>query len=132
MKKIAVVLVTCTLLFGSTVFAGLTKEGLMDNGKETCKEEINEIQIFSFPDIELGEKGKYVKIYAEGCENLRQTSYPILPYKTKVMTFPFGTKIDGIEIKTGEVITKQLDKKIMPAPNPVPLTFLSEKSPAFR
>ncbi|KAA0003507.1 MAG: hypothetical protein FE048_01340 [Thermoplasmata archaeon] len=35
----------------------------------------------------------------------------ILPYKTKVMTFPFGTKIESIEVKVGDVKIKQLGKK---------------------
>jgi len=76
---------------------------------------------FSEPLIEYHEN--YARISIKGTDVTMIAEKPILPYATKVMTFSFGTKIEGIEVKTGEVMAKQLGKKIMPAPEPVPLNM---------
>ena len=53
-------------------------------------------------------------------EYLLTEGYPVLPYHTKVFMFPAGTKIEGIETSISETHTLRLDKKILPAPKPVP------------
>ncbi|KAA0002673.1 MAG: hypothetical protein FE048_03360, partial [Thermoplasmata archaeon] len=125
MKKVIMTLVICGLFFGSTAFAGLTKDLLMN--VEKVEKEMSLMQTFFFPDATFNEEGKYVRVEVETCEQSMHTSYPMLPYTFKVMTFPFGTKIESIEVKTGEVMSKQLSKKIHPAPNPVPLNMENAK-----
>ena len=77
---------------------------------------------FSKPIISYNENYEIVNV--ERTDSfMMNPGYPMLPYKTKVITFPFGTKINGMEVKTGEIITKQLNKKIQPAPPAIPLNM---------
>jgi hypothetical protein len=43
----------------------------------------------------------------------------MLPYKTEVLKFPLGTKIEAVKSNIGEVQKMQLDQKIQPAPKPI-------------
>ena len=88
--------------------------------------ELKEFSI-KFGEIKIANNGNWIEIDT-GCNDiLMHTGYPMLPYKTKVLTFPFGTKIESIKVKTGEVKIIKLDKKIHPAPNPVPLNMENAK-----
>jgi len=51
---------------------------------------------------------------------LMNEGFPQLVYSTNVMTFPFGTKIEDVEVTIAEVNVLPLDKKVKPAPNPIP------------
>ena len=90
MKKIAVILVACFLLFGGSAFAGLTKDNLME--KKVSKG-MSIVQTLSFNNISFNGGEKYEKVLIAGGKNLMHAGYPILPYEIKVITFPFGTKI---------------------------------------
>ncbi len=118
MKKVVAILVVSAFLFSSTVFAGLTKESFMQKASDS-ESFLNVVHTFSFSEVEVNEEGGYVKVAVETCENVMHTSYPMLPYNTEVMTFPFGTKIEDIEVTTSDVNVMQLDKKIKPAPKPI-------------
>ncbi|KAA0004083.1 MAG: hypothetical protein FE048_00005, partial [Thermoplasmata archaeon] len=81
-----------------------------------------------FPEMSLEEKNDYIFLeYNNSLSFSSLPTQPLLPYKAKVMTFPFGTKIESIEVKTGKVKIIKLDKKIHPAPNPVPLNTENAK-----
>ena len=76
-----------------------------------------------FEEAVVNEEGDWAEIDV-GCKDiLLREGYPMLPYKTRVITFPFGTKIKSVEVKTGGIITKQLNKKIQPAPPAIPLNM---------
>ena len=95
------------------------------NLSERCASLEKQIKIhFPFPEVTTS---SYSKVSIEGYDFSFLPRFPVLPYKTKVITFPFGTKINGIEVKTGDIITKQLDKKIQPAPPAIPLNMENVK-----
>jgi len=90
------------------------------------KESVDITLSFSKPVIDYHEE--YTRIEVKEANSFEMSAgKPILPFNSTVLTFPFGTKIDGIDVKTGEVITKQLDKKIMPASPPIPLNMQNVK-----
>lgn len=83
---------------------------------------------FTFPEIPLMEKDKYMLLQFDDSFSFSTLpSEPLLPYKTEVITFPFGTKIESVEITTSEERSIQLNKKIMPAPQPIPLNMENAK-----
>ncbi len=45
---------------------------------------------------------------------------PMLPYMTKTMTFPLGTRIANVDVTVGDITTRQLDAPVAPAPTPLP------------
>ncbi|HHH78107.1 MAG TPA: hypothetical protein ENL18_02705, partial [Thermoplasmatales archaeon] len=71
-----------------------------------------------FSGMEVAE-GNYASISFDGCSSIHRSGYPVMPYKSEVLTFPLGTKIDGIDVSTGDVNTMHLDRKIIPASEPV-------------
>jgi len=117
--------VVLLLLFFSAAGTGRIEFGGVNNA-------LNEI--YESKDISLNfanpviiDKGKYVNIKINGAEFIAGNEIPSLPMCLKVMTFPFGTKIKGIEVEVGKIIIKQLNKKIQPAPPAIPLNMENVK-----
>lgn len=122
MKKkigVVVVIVVCTLFLGTSTFAGINAPVL-----ENTKEKHNEVTTLSmiFSPLKIKEHQEYALIESD-MAYLMDKDFPILPYKTEVMTFPFGTKIESVDVQTSAVKTTYLDKKIAPAPGPVLLNM---------
>ena len=82
------------------------------------KNEVNSLSttlLFSQPEII--EKEKYVKIQiSESNSNLWEADKPLLPVVSKVFEFPFGTKIDNVEVTFSDPITKKISKPVEPTP----------------
>ncbi|KAA0004029.1 MAG: hypothetical protein FE048_00175 [Thermoplasmata archaeon] len=117
--KIWMAVIVAGVLLGTSALAGINVLPSVSEKEDICEE-----MLMSFSTPEIKENNNYIVIDAEGETTfLYKEGYPMLPYKTKVLTFPFGTKIESIEVKTGKVMTKQLSKKIHPAPNPVPFNM---------
>ncbi|HHH78015.1 MAG TPA: hypothetical protein ENL18_02240, partial [Thermoplasmatales archaeon] len=97
--------------------------GVNDTGNETATGEKSGFVIpmhFSFSLPSEYEKENFSVIDVGGAdEAISMPSRPSMPYKSEVLTFPLGTKIDGIEVSTGDVNTMHLDRKIIPASEPV-------------
>ncbi|RLF45035.1 MAG: hypothetical protein DRN17_03300, partial [Thermoplasmata archaeon] len=75
---------------------------------------------FSFSTPSVYENDNFSAIdVKEADEILSMPSYPSMPYKSEVLTFPFGTKIESIDVKVGNVQTMHIGKKIIPAAEPV-------------
>ena len=75
---------------------------------------------YTFSKPKIIEREKYVNIFIENTISSYTPGEPILPCKIKTLTFPLGTKIEKVEVKiSGEKILT-LNKKIMPAPAPMP------------
>jgi len=76
----------------------------------------------SFSKPTVRDDGRYVTLQLEGAEsNPTNVGAPILPIAFKTLIFPFGAKINGLDVSIGDVNNMYLDKKIMPTPEPVPL-----------
>ncbi|MEA2054379.1 MAG: C25 family peptidase propeptide domain-containing protein, partial [Candidatus Thermoplasmatota archaeon] len=88
---------------------------------------ISETKIIKFSNIEIS-RGNYASISCNGCSSTYKASYPIMPYKSETLAFPFGTKIEGIDVESGNIQTIHLDKKIAPAPEPLPLNMKNVKA----
>ncbi|KAA0002735.1 MAG: hypothetical protein FE048_03140 [Thermoplasmata archaeon] len=80
-----------------------------------------------FKEPYIIEEEDYAVVVIDGMKSHRSAEYPMLPYTTKVMTFPLGTKIESIEVKTSEIKIIQLSKKIKPAPEPISLNMENAK-----
>ncbi len=112
MKKIIPVLVVLGL-----VLSGL---GAVATTESDEKNYIHETILFSNPS--LHDEGNYISV-----ECSQQTSYmmdtgkPVLPVYTQVFTFPRGTTIENIDVVFSEPIETPLEKKVIPAPAPMPL-----------
>ncbi len=115
MKKLGIVVVIVVMLLGTSTLAGINAPVLED-----AKGKHNETNVFSinFSPPKIKENQEYTLIESD-MAYLMNEDFPILPYKTEVMTFPFGTKIENVEVTTSEIHTMQLDRKIQPAPKPI-------------
>ncbi|KAA0003774.1 MAG: hypothetical protein FE043_02075, partial [Thermoplasmata archaeon] len=98
MKKEKIFVVVLATLF---LFGGMNISGMHLNFDVSISREIN----FSFSDISTYESSGYEKIAIDGCSYTYRASYPSMPYKSEVLTFPLGTKIDGIDVSTGNINT---------------------------
>ncbi|MCD6299069.1 MAG: hypothetical protein J7L93_00490, partial [Thermoplasmata archaeon] len=112
--KIGIAFMVVALFLGTAAMAGLNT-GFLNSSVEKNVETEQFSMHASTPDVK--EDGNYISIDFGGeTSYLRKASYPIMPYESKVMTFPFGTEIEGIDVSIGDVQTIHLDKKIAPAP----------------
>lgn len=69
------------------------------------------------------ENGEYIVIdMGTNMATLMNEGMPILPYTTEILTFPIGTRIKDVTVKTSEVKTVQLNKKITVSPQQLPLS----------
>ncbi|MCD6447501.1 MAG: peptidase C25 [Thermoplasmata archaeon] len=115
-KGLGIVLV---LLFAG-VFAGVEVPPEINvNGSD------EDVMTFTFNfnenDVEFVRKGEYVRIdCGDNFNYIVREGYPMLPYKVEVIKLPFGTKIEGIEIKNVESVKDKIDGKIIPAPSVAP------------
>jgi len=95
------------LLISSFAALGMGKEAVFDNkaiGIQFLEPCVIECETY----IELDVEGANARLYHAG--------EPMLPMRTKTLSFPFGTKIVDIECETGEVKSMVLSDKIVPAP----------------
>jgi hypothetical protein len=66
------------------------------------------------------EKDQYVMVEIDGADSvLMRANKPMLPAYVHTFTFPFGTKINGVECMPSSVQQQYLSKKIIPSPEPV-------------
>lgn len=109
-KSIAIVIV------GILVISGLGAVALPQNN-----EIMTQSATWSISDHSIVEQEQYITVSLdEATGTLMETGKPMIPVFVKSFTFPLGTKINDISVQfnTNEV---NLDKKIQPSPQPVPL-----------
>jgi len=106
-KAVISIFILAMFVLGNTLYV---------RGSNFETEEVN----FAFSPPHLHNGVNYVT-FSDASNSLSSAGYPVMPYESKVMTFPFGTKIKGIDVSIGDVQTIHLDKKIAPAPEAVPL-----------
>ena len=126
-SKIGMAFMVVALFIGTAAMAGVSPGVIVGNENK----EVHESMQFSVhaPSPEIKAEEKYVTLdFGAETKYLHHASYPIMPYNSKVLTFPFGTKIESIDVKVGEMQTMHLDKKIAPSPEPVPLNGAEPKA----
>jgi len=125
-SKIGMAFMVVALFIGTAAMAGVSPGILTGTEKIETVEEL-QISVQS-PSPEIKAEENYITLSLGGeTKYLHRASCPVMPYESKVLTLPFGTKIDSIDVKIGNVQTMHLDEKIKPAAEPVPLNGAEPK-----
>ena len=96
------------LVVGILVLSGLGAVAFTVDENENI---ISETVFFSQPII--SEMEDYVSIdVAESNSNTMQTNKPTLPIVSNIYKFPFGTRIDNVEVTFSDTIVKEISKTI--------------------
>jgi len=70
----------------------------------------------------IKDEGQYVTVsLKEATSFLLDSGEPMLPVLTKVLTFPFGTKISSVDVSFSETNEIVLSKEVNPATEPLPV-----------
>ncbi len=100
------------LVVGILVLGGLGAVAGTEGEKE-----IFESKIIYFSQPVIHEKEDYTTIgLAEATSNSWEKDKPTLPVVTKVYTFPFGTRVDNVDVSFSDIIEQEISKPIMPSP----------------
>jgi len=112
MKEIIPIVLVGVLLLSGIGAAALTQTDETQLNKNTT--------IISKPVFE--ETNNYLNVnFKEATSINMETGKPMLPVVTHVYTYPLGTIINDVDVEFSGVKEYVLSKKIMPAPEPVPL-----------
>lgn len=133
MKRKTVMLVGILgMLLASSSLAGVSVPGTGHSRFSAPMEGQQSVTaVFHFDGLHMSDEGDYIALESGGGYHLTlDPGAPSLPYASKTLQFPLGTTIDRISIETGPVDTIRLEKKIAPAPSPVPLC--NQSPPADR
>ncbi len=104
------------LIIGILVLSGLGAVALTDESIYNDKIEEKSI-IISKPVIK--DIGQYVTINInEATSSITEPGKPMLPVVTEVFTFPFGTKINNVDVINSKINEQVLLKDIQPTPEP--------------
>jgi hypothetical protein len=115
--KFEITVVFVAIILGSTTLAS-THTPFLEKSVEKNVESILLPMEFSVPLVK--DNGAYITIEASGDMTLlMDEGFPILPYKTEVLTFPVGTHIYDIDVKPSGIKVMHIDKKVAPALKPV-------------
>ncbi|MEA2054840.1 MAG: C25 family cysteine peptidase [Candidatus Thermoplasmatota archaeon] len=127
-KKIIGILVVAIFVMSTFVsMAGYNSRHEMLSGDENAGMSFKELyETFAVPEISF--KENYAIVTVKNAVSDNSPGHPIMPYKSETLTFPFGTKIESIDVELGNIQTMHLDKKIAPAPELVPLNGAEPKA----
>jgi hypothetical protein len=102
---------------GLLLLGGFTTIGMGDAGEKQGNLSL------SFLEPTVVEKELFVELKSEGTNSwIFDAGNPMLPIRIETLTLPFGATIDNIISVPQGIQTKVLPKKIMPAPQPMPLS----------
>lgn len=120
--KILVVLIIGLFIVSSTAgFLGAGEN--LSNNTDGMISKIEEHKISISKPI-FTDTNEYIKVnIAEQTSYLMEDNKPMLPVISKVYKFPLGTTINDVNVQINQDVYT-LDKKIEPAPVPVPLTVI--------
>ncbi len=108
---------TIYFVIGLLIFSGFTTLGISN-----AVEKQGNLR-FSFSEPTIIEKEMFVELQSEGTESwILDAGSPMLPRRIETLAFPFGTTIQSIECVASGVQRKVVPQKIMPAPQPMPLS----------
>lgn len=108
---------TIYVIVGILVLSGFTTLGMGDAGKKQGNLR------FSFSEPTFIEKETYVELRSEGTDSwILDAGSPMLPRRIETITLPFGSTVSDVVCVASRVQTKVLSQKIMPAPQPMPLS----------
>jgi len=101
---------------GVLVLSGLGAVSIANNTTQGLKVK-RESVVFSEPVVK--DAGEYVTVHLDGADSsFIEIEKPMLPFVTKVFTFPFGTSITGVHVSFSGGGTIDLSKPVELAPEP--------------
>jgi hypothetical protein len=87
-------------------------------------------EMVAFSKPVLNDEVQYVTVsLKEAVSSLSVPGSPLLPVVTKVFTFPFGTKISGVEVSFSDTHQLTLSKEIVPSKEPSTVNVKMENEP---
>lgn len=126
MRKTIIFLIIILFLLSNSLPAFVEK---IEN---IAKSPAKEIKVkISFLEPTIKNEGKYVTVEMENCSYFYLAGEPLVPYYNKILYFPLKTKIKNVIIEIFETKEIKLNKKIKPAPKPVPLDGKEHKIKIF-
>ncbi|HEC77192.1 MAG TPA: hypothetical protein ENI33_08075 [Thermoplasmatales archaeon] len=123
MKRVLIVLLAFGVLLANVTISGMEKS-------ETFAKEENKIVEVSMSKPYFEEKDGFMNVVMENANYMHYPGMPMLPYYTKIYYFPFGTKV-SVECYPKNIEKIFIDKKIMPAKPPKPLSISYTKNEQF-
>jgi len=123
MKKILPIFVVLMLVFGGlgALAFNVDKKKIYDN-ETILVDHSEESLVFSEPDLVLKEEG-YLSFSLKDDENfLINPGKPLVPRIVRTYELPFGVKDVNIDVMVDEVSELDLEKEIVPSPQPMPLS----------
>jgi len=112
MKKIIPIIVIGVLLLSGIGAVAITE----------VDEKISKYNNFVLSEPIFEEIDDYINVnLKEATSTNMETGKPMLPVVTKVYTYPLGTIVNDVEVEFSGTKEYVLSKKIMPAPEPIPL-----------
>ncbi len=113
------------LIIGILVISGLGAVAITNEIPNDIK--VTENSIFVSDPI-IKESDQYVTInLQEETSSIFEVGKPMLPVVTKVYTFPFGTKINNVEVSFSEINEIKLLREVQPVPERVPINVKIKK-----
>lgn len=76
---------------------------------------------FSPPDMHAGERGTVVSV-PEASRQIGQAGAPALPYATRTLTFPAGTRIHEVVVQVNDIQRCPVSRPVVPATGALPLS----------
>jgi hypothetical protein len=105
------------IVIGILVFSGVSTLGMGDAGEKQSTVR------FSFSEPMVVDKESFVEVLSEGANSwILNAGNPMLPIRVETLVLPFGATIQNIICEVSGAQTKVLSKKVMPAPQPMPLS----------
>lgn len=125
MKKLTIIVITL-ILFTTPFFTNISafeQRSVEDNQNLGISQE----QML-FSQAEITTKGDYVSIKIDEVDTyISEPGKPWLPVVVKTYNFQRNTKIKNIKCNFSDFIEQKIDKKVRPAPEPVPLSFIRQR-----
>ncbi len=129
-QKITALLVGAVFVlsaFSTLAGPGIDSEAVTDTTDAGAAEASTTMQTYDVatPDITATDTAATVTL--DGATYTHEAGCPVLPYETRTMTFPFGTRIVDVTATVTGLETRQLDHDVVPA---APATPLNRDAPA--
>ncbi len=111
MRKVIFAFVGLVVMIAGSMVTGIVSNDV--HGFEKSGSEMKVVMSFSTPSIKYG--GEYAYVSVDGVNKYTFSKYePVLPYVTKTIEFPVGTKIKDIKATVSSSEMK-IEKKIVPS-----------------
>lgn len=125
MKQKVTVLLVGTL-FMLSAFATLAHPGahvgtMTDTADPDRGEASTTMQTYRVPSPQVAMADTAATVTLHGAEYTHEAGCPILPYETRTMTFPLGTRIVDVTVTVTPVDTRHLEHDVAPAAPAMPL-----------